>query len=222
MTRAYAYLRVSGKDQVQGDGFTRQLDTIKRYAATHDIRIVKVFREEGVCGANELADRPALLELLEALAADGARPKLVVIEKLDRLARDLMVQENIIADLRKRGFELLSAMEPDLLEHDPTRVMMRQIFGSVAQYEKAMIVAKLKGARDRMKAKTGRCEGRKPFGHYPGEGATLERMHALRESGMGFDRIADVLNTEGLKPRTGKRWWGKTISNILTLNQQAA
>jgi len=211
---------VSGKGQVDGDGFTRQLDTIKRYAAQHDIRIVKVFREEGVCGATDLENRPALMAMLEALAADGV--KLVAIEKLDRLARDLMVQETIIGDLRKRGFELLSVMEPDLLQNDPTRILMRQVFGAIAQYEKAMIVAKLRGARQRMKAKTGRCEGRKGYGHYDGEPAILERMRALRETDMGFDRIADVLNAEGLKPRTGERWWGRTINNILTLNQQAA
>jgi DNA invertase Pin-like site-specific DNA recombinase len=216
MIRAYAYLRVSGKDQVKGDGFTRQLDTIKRYAAAHDIRIVRVFREAGVCGANELADRPALLELLEALAADGTRPKLVLIEKLDRLARDLMIQETIIGDLKKRGFELLSAMEPDLLQNDPTRILMRQVFGAIAQYEKAMIVAKLRGARQRIKAKTGRCEGRKPFGYYHGEAAIVERMVALRHTDIGFDRIADVLNSEGLRPRTGARWWGRTVNNILS------
>jgi DNA invertase Pin-like site-specific DNA recombinase len=93
--------------------------------------------------------------------------------------------------------------------------MMRQIFGSVAQYEKTMIVAKLKGARDRMKAKTGRCEGRKPFGHYDGEATILVRMRALRDTDMGYDRIADVLNAEGIKPRTGVRWWGRTVNNFL-------
>lgn len=93
---------------------------------------------------------------------------------------------------------------------------MRQVFGAIAQYEKAMIVAKLRGARQRMKAKTGRCEGRKPYGHYEGEPETLERMKALRDTGMGFDRIADVLNSEGCKPRTGERWWGKTINGILS------
>ena len=41
-------------------------------------------------------------------------PKIVLVEKLDRLARDLMVQETIIGDLRKNGFELISVMEPDL------------------------------------------------------------------------------------------------------------
>jgi DNA invertase Pin-like site-specific DNA recombinase len=219
LTKAFAYLRVSGKGQIEGDGFTRQVDTIKRYAQAHGIRLVKVFREEGVCGATDLDNRPALLELLETLAADGV--KLVLIEKLDRLARDLMVQETIIGDLRKRGFDLLSVMEPDLLQNDPTRVLMRQVFGAIAQYEKAMIVAKLRGARQRMKAKTGRCEGRKPYGFYDGEEAILERMRVLRDTGMGFDRIADVLNAEGLMPRTGERWWGRTVNNILCAQSAA-
>ena len=214
MTKAFAYLRVSGKGQVDGDGFTRQAAAIKAYAATHDIKIVKTFREEGVSGTTELENRPALLELLEALAANGT--KLVLIEKLDRLARDLMVQETIIGDLRKREYELISVTEPDLLQHDPSRVLMRQVFGAIAQYEKAMIVAKLRGARERVKAKAGRCEGRKPYGFYEGEGATLERIQQLRTEGIGFDRIAERLNTEGHKARTGKRWHGLVVNRIVS------
>ena len=88
--------------------------------------------------------------------------------------------------------------------------------GSIAEYDKSMLVLKLRGARQRMKAKTGRCEGRKPYGHYEGEGEALERMKALRATGTGFDRIAEALNAEGFKPRTGERWWGKTINNIIS------
>jgi DNA invertase Pin-like site-specific DNA recombinase len=84
-------------------------------------------RGNAVPGATELNDRPALVAMLEALAADGVR--LVLIEKLDRLARDLMVQETIIGDLQKRGFRLISVGEPDLLKNDPSRKLMRQIFG---------------------------------------------------------------------------------------------
>ena len=49
-----------------------------------------------------------------------------------------------------------------------------------------MIVLKLRAARERKKARTGRCEGRKPYGHYPGEKRTIERMAALRREGLGF------------------------------------
>jgi hypothetical protein len=47
-----------------------------------------------------------------------------------------MVQETIIGDLRKRGYDLVSVTEPDLLQRDPTRVLMRQVFDAIAQYER--------------------------------------------------------------------------------------
>src|SRR4051794_27313121 len=106
MIKAFAYLRVSGKGQIQGDGFPRQLSAIKVYAQTHDLRIIRIFREEGICGSTESTDRPAWAALMTALHADGV--KTIVIEKLDRLARDLMVQEATIADLQKHGFTLIS------------------------------------------------------------------------------------------------------------------
>jgi DNA invertase Pin-like site-specific DNA recombinase len=212
MTKAFGYLRVSGKGQVDGDGFPRQLAAIKAYAAAHDIKIVKVFREEGVPGATEWEDRPAWMEMIGAL--NGVRA--IVIEKLDRLARELMVQEHIIVDLQRRGIELTSVHEPDLGSSDPSRVLFRQLMGAVAQYEKAMIVAKLRGARERTRQQTGRCEGRKPYGERPGESTMLARMKQLRADGLGFDRIAAAMNAEGLKPRQGERWHGLVVNRLLT------
>jgi len=213
MQKAHAYLRVSGKGQVEGDGFTRQLKAIKEYVAAHDLKIVNVYREEGVSGAKESADRPAWSELVTALHANGVR--IIVIEKLDRLARDLMIQETIIADLRKHGFELVSVAEPDLMANDPTRILVRQMMGAVAQYEKSQIVLKLRGARMRQKAKTGRCEGRKPYGFFEGEAEVVKRIRTLRAEGLGFDRVAAKLNTEGVPTRTGKPWHGVVINRIL-------
>lgn len=211
--KAFAYLRVSGKGQVKGDGFPRQLKAVREYADREGIKIAHVYREEGVSGATDLENRPALAEMIEALHSNGVR--LVLIEKLDRLARDLMIQETIIGDLRKHAFGLVSVLEPDLCQTDPTRTLMRQLMGAVAQYEKAMIVLKLRGARERKKARTGRCEGRKPFGHYPGEKSTMERMRALRVEGLGFDRIAAALTAEGRMNRVGRAWGGQAINRIL-------
>jgi DNA invertase Pin-like site-specific DNA recombinase len=218
MKKAHAYLRVSGKGQVEGDGFTRQLKAIREYAVPHDLKIVNVYREEGVSGTKESADRPAWSELMTALHSNGVT--VVLIEKLDRLARDLMVQETIIADLRKHGFELVSVAEPDLMANDPTRILVRQMMGAVAQYEKSQIVLKLRGARLRMRAKEGRCEGRKPFGYFDGEAEAVTRMKALRAEGLGFDRIAARLNAEGVSTRSGKPWHGLVINRILTGKKQ--
>src|SRR5690242_10226379 len=95
-TPAFAYCRVSGKSQVTGDGFPRQLAAIRKYASEHAIRIVQVFEERAIRGAESWENRPAWSAMVQNL--NGART--IIIERLDRLARDLMVQEHIIADLR--------------------------------------------------------------------------------------------------------------------------
>jgi site-specific DNA recombinase len=53
MTKAHAYLRVFGKGRVEGDSFTRQLKAVREYAAAHEIKIVNVYREEGMSGTKE-------------------------------------------------------------------------------------------------------------------------------------------------------------------------
>jgi hypothetical protein len=94
--------------------------------------------------------------------------------------------------------------------------MFRQFQGAISQAEKANIVLKLRGARQRIKAKTGRCEGRKPYGDRSGEGEVIARMKELRVSGMSFDAIAAALNTAGVPTRTpGKKWHGFAINQIL-------
>ncbi len=93
---------------------------------------------------------------------------------------------------------------------------MRQLLGAVAQYDKSTIVLKLRGARIRKRARDGRCEGRKPYGFFPGEPAVIERMEALRASGIGFDKIAAQLNAESCPTRTRGRWHGLKVNRILT------
>jgi DNA invertase Pin-like site-specific DNA recombinase len=99
---------------------------------------------------------------------------------------------------------------------DPSRVMIGQILGAVAQYDKAMIVARLRGARMRKKLATGRCEGVKPFGFEVGEDTAILRMKALRAEGLGYDRIAQQMNAEAIPTRTGKPWHGIVINRILS------
>ena len=212
-TKAFAYLRVSGRGQVDGDGFTRQLTAIKKYAAANNTKIVRIFRERGVCGATDWEERPEFSEMMSILLANGV--KTILIERLDRLARDLMVQESIIADFQRKNLTLVSVSEPDLLNEDASRILMRQMLGAFFQYEKTLLVAKLRGARQRVKAQNGRCEGRKPYGTFAGEEAVIGHMKELRAGGQAVDTIAETLNAEGVKPRTGAQWHSNTVYRIL-------
>jgi DNA invertase Pin-like site-specific DNA recombinase len=125
-----------------------------------------------------------------------AGTRLVLVERLDRLARFLTVQESILQDLKRKQFDLVSVTEPDLCTDDPTRTLMRQVLGAFSEYERSMIVLKLRGARQRMKRKAGRCEGRKPYGRTQAERETILRMEALRGDG--------TLTSKSLLPRTTK------------------
>jgi DNA invertase Pin-like site-specific DNA recombinase len=213
MENVFAYLRVSGRGQLDGDGFDRQLLACEKYAAANEFMIAEVFREKAVSGTKELDDRPALAELMAALEENGI--KTVIIEKLDRLARDLMVQEAILADLRKHGFTLISAMEPDLCSDDPSRKLLRQIMGAIAEYDRAMTVLKLRGARQRKKAKYGKGEGRHAFGEKPSEALALEQIREWRGTGSTAKKIAADLNACGYKSRSGKPWHVNSVGKII-------
>ncbi|MEW5735018.1 MAG: recombinase family protein [Thermodesulfobacteriota bacterium] len=217
MTGAFAYLRVSGKGQVNGDGFTRQRKAIEDYAKANRIEIVRYYRDEGVSGT--LENRPALAEMMVDLEANGHGIKTVIVEKMDRIARDLMIQESIIQDFRESGISLISALEgADLLDNDPTRKLVRQVLGAIAEYEKSMLVQKLRVARQRKKGKGGKCEGRKSYAEAAPE--TVERIKQLRRKPKGgtqksFREIAELLNGEGVATRNGQPWTLQTVRNAL-------
>jgi len=222
--RAFSYLRVSGKSQIEGDGFERQRQAIAARCKTAGIVIEREFIEAGISGTSDLEDRPALSALFEALLANGVRT--VIVERADRLARDLMVGEVLLAQFRDAGAVVIEAEDGrDLTANDPdnaTGTLVRQMLAAIAQFEKTGIVAKLRNARQRQRAETGRCEGVKPFGTLPGECETIERMRRLRRKPVGRDKrlsfagIAAALNSEGVLSRLGKPWRASTVGAILS------
>ena len=216
MRTAFGYLRVSGKSQVEGDGFDRQVEAIRKYAAAHDIEIVRFYYEKGVTGKTDLEDRPALKEMVLHLLSNGTR--LVLIERLDRLARFLMYQESILQDLKRKGIEMISVTEPEMCSDDPTRVLMRQVLGAFFEYERTCIVNKTRAARERIRNQGLRCEGRKPYGHhpdYPAEVALVERIIKMRTDGRTLTSIGDELNREGIKTRSGGLWYPNQVQRVL-------
>jgi hypothetical protein len=60
--------------------------------------------------------------------------------------------------------------------------------GAIAEYDRAMLTARMRVGRERKRAKEGRCEGRKPYGTRPGEQAVIECMFAIYGTGVGMCR----------------------------------
>jgi DNA invertase Pin-like site-specific DNA recombinase len=225
MKKAFAYLRVSGKGQVAGDGFPRQREAIARYAKRRHIHIVKEFIEH-VSGTSELAHREALGLLCQHLDANGVR--LVLVERADRIARDLMVSEVLLQQFRERGVQVIECeggTELTVSDNEPTRVLIRQVLAAVAQFDKTCLVLKLQAARIKMRNRVGRCEGVKPYGFFPREGQVVQRIKELRFTDkLSLQRIANVLNAEPVKypTRHGARWSKALIKVIVDRLKEAA
>ena len=108
-----------------------------------------------------------------------------MVEPASRFARDLVVQETGWRRLRDQGFELIAADSPHaFLDETLTAVFIRQVLGAVAQLDTAMTIAKLKAARDRKRARAGKCEGRKsPAEARPETAALARRLARKRPNG---------------------------------------
>jgi site-specific DNA recombinase len=229
MKKAAGYTRVSTQGQADhGLGLEVQREAIEAYCKKAGLDLQTVYEDAGVSGSNGINDRrgwPALVSDLEI-----EKFTVVVVMRLDRLARDLMLQENMLANLSWLGGELISIAEPDLCTDDPSRTFFRQVVGAMAQYEKAMIVARLRGGR----AKKGRTSGGYPGSYVPlgyrveGKLATsrvvvdppaaevVKRIFRDYAKGKSMGGIARELQAEGVLTVRGGRWGQATIHRILT------
>ena len=159
------YLRTSsaansGPDR---DSEVRQRLAIERHAKAAGIQVVDWFNDAAVSGADPVETRAGFAAMLDRIEGNGVR--LVLVEDASRFARSVIAQELGVLLMVRRGVRVVTAGGEDLTAtDDPARVMMRQVAGAFAEYEKARLVAKLRGARDRKSAQLGRrCEGRKGY-----------------------------------------------------------
>ena len=175
---ALAYLRTSSRANVgeDRDSEKRQMSAIEGYAKRAGYAIVlPPYRDPAVSGADVIEGRPGFSAMLVYLA-DHPEVQTILVETASRFARDLIVQETGYRMLRDRGITLVPVDSPDHFSEDtPTAVMVRQILGAVSQFEKAMLVSKLRGARVRKKATGAKVEGRKSHAELNPEAVKLAR-----------------------------------------------
>ena len=217
-TEAVGYCRVSSIGQQKtGTGLSRQEEAIRAFAKQSGYKLSEVYREAFTGTEN---DRPVFETMIADLLDNGCR--VIICECLDRLARDLSVQLQIIALLASKGITLINAMTGQDCTNptDPMTLAMIQVQGAFAQLDKNLLIRKLKKGRQAKKERSGSCEGRKPYGFYPGEAEILERIKQLNrkpqgEKRLGPDTIARILNKENLPNRKGTKWYGSTIKGII-------
>ncbi len=210
---AVAYYRTSSATNVGGDSETRQRAAVTDYANSAGYYVHEEFYDAAVSGADPIDTRPGFVRLLAYCEEHGI--KSILVENASRFARDLMVQMVGHELLQRNGIELIPVDAPTYFtDPTPTAVLIQQILGAVSQFEKASLVAKLKGARDRKRATTGRCEGRPPVP------AATRRSARLIQENLGPDgtlrQIAGHLANRGMVAPSGKPYGPSSIKAMLT------
>ncbi len=213
LVEAVGYVRTSSTTNVGSDKDSerRQRAAIERFAKTR-FAVVEWFNDPAVSGADPIESRPGFAALLNRITGNGVR--VVLVEDVSRFARDLMAQELGIGVLNKLGVRVLTAGGDNMTETgDPMKTAMRQIAGAFVQLEKARLVAKLKAARDHIKAKTGKCGGRKSYAEARPDVVALARQ--LKAERLSYRKISAALAAQGHITGGGRPYAASAVQAML-------
>ena len=202
---------------IHKDSDKRQRAAIEAFAKHAGFAIVAEYYDKAVSGADRIDQRPGFTEMLQRLAANGA--KTIIVESPDRFARDLAVQLAGHDMLKALGLSLIPASAPDFFtEETPTAVLVRQVLGAIAQFEKASAVAKLAAARKRKRDRDGRCEGRKPLSETrPEVVALVRKLRRRRPKGgqLSLREVSKQLAAHGFLNERGRPYAAKSVASML-------
>lgn len=221
--RTVAYCRVSTMKEEQLDSFHMQQQFFREFCDKNDSKydLIHVYADEGKSGT-KMKSRPQLLEMLEA--AKRKEFEVVLVKDVSRLARNIKDFLNILDQLRTMKIKLLF-VNYNLDSEDGSSFQLG-ILALVAEEESANTSKRIKMSK-RMNAQKGRVPNivfgfDKTKGDYfnltvnEEEAKTVNRIFKLYAvEGYGENKIANLLNEEGLKTKRECRWTQNAISRIL-------
>jgi len=212
------YLRTSSATNLDGDSEDRQKESIRKYADSQGIEIVQGAYDQAVKGSDSIHEREGFAQLIQYCIDNDV--SIILCENASRFARDVIVQELGYRELKKLNLQLIPVDAPDYFTGDsPSLNMIRQILGAVSEFEKSNLVSKLRSARERAKAKNGKCEGRKSLQELMGDSnyiSMVKQVKSLRKHNKTYASIAGVLATKGyVQPQTGRPFNQSQIMRLI-------
>jgi len=219
--KAVGYCRVSNDTQArEGVSLAAQHARITTWCATNGAELVEIRTDGGVSGKHGTY-RPELQAALDAACAQKA---VLVVYSISRMARSNRELLEIVELLGKAGAHLVSLTEA----FDTTSASGKMIFGILAvlaEFERNLIVERVKTALAHKKSRGERISRYLPFGKTagpdgrlidnPDELATLAEARALAAEGLSMRAIARELAARGRPTKTGARWSDVVVSRLL-------
>lgn len=205
--KTIAYIRVSTLKQLDGAGPEQQQASISAWALARGV-LIDEFARDAESGDEE--DREEIFRLKQM--AEAGTLGTIVVDRLDRFARDLLVHEKLYKFFRERGVKVVCVSQE--FDDSPSGVAMRQMLAVFSQLDKANRIAHLRQCKKAKVASRGTSSGgTPPYGFelagngklqlVPGETKLVVRTFELRDRGLGFTEIARLLAEEGFRTRKG-------------------
>ena len=213
------YLRTSSLTNIgdNKDSQNRQLLAIKAYVKTAGHKLVGSFSDAGVAGSDMVFERDGFESMIDYCLSNNIST--IVCESASRFSRDLITQLVGLQYLGKHGISLIAADSPTAFTEDtPTAIMVSQILGAVSQFDKSSLIAKLAGARKRIREKTGKCEGRKSLNELKPQ--LVRKVLKLRKEGKTLQSIADNVSEAGFRTNTGNNLGSGQIYKMLKIAEK--
>jgi DNA invertase Pin-like site-specific DNA recombinase len=207
MSEAVGYVRVSTADQAAGGlGLEAQRAAIDSACRARDIYLTHVFTDAGVSSTAE--HRGGLDAAL--CAVEAAPGRVLVVAKLDRLARSLTDYAALVERARKRGWQLLALDSPETLT--PQGKALQGMVAIFAQLERDLI-----GQRTREALAAARARGvvlGRPVLVDDQVAADILALHRGRRK-LSATAIAAQLNIEGIPGPAGGVWHPGAVARVL-------
>jgi site-specific DNA recombinase len=220
--RTAAYLRVSTDEQADsGLGLDAQRTRVLGMAAAKGWAEPRLFVDEGISGTKDVAERPALAQLLEATR--NAEIHAVIVLDLSRLARKTRLVLDLVEQITSHDVAFLSCKE-SLDTSTPQGQFVLTLFAALAQLERDQIAERTRAALAERGRRDGERGGRLPFGYWrsaQGIQADPERANVVRKiyrwhaRGESLRTIAQKLNDAGVPGPTGSTWKHTAVNSIL-------
>jgi DNA invertase Pin-like site-specific DNA recombinase len=178
--RVALYARVS----TDGQTVENQLRELRAVAKRHGWEIVEEYSDRGISGTKGKEQRPAFKAVCQAVARKEV--ELVAAWSVDRLSRSLLDLVNFLGELHAKHVDLYLHQQ-GLDTGTPAGKAMFRMMGVFAEFEREMIVERVKAGLKRAKAE-GKVLGR------PRVSTDVEaKVIALRGKGEGMRKIARTL-----------------------------
>ena len=134
-------MRTRTLTNVKGDSVKRQKSLIMKWVKSNGYSVRGEYWDVE-SGSKDTMDRPEFMRMISDSERMGIR--VLVFSDQSRLSRDIIVQESTFRLLSSRGYSLVSSENPEsFIEDSPTSNLIRQILGSVSEFDKNSTVSKL-------------------------------------------------------------------------------